>query len=129
MNAVMGSMAEGERATEWIKEFTKATPLQLDQVTEAFAMLKNFGLDPMDGTMQAIVDVNSKLGGSQERLRRISLALGQAWGKEKLQGKEIRQLVEAGVPVWNTLATVTGKNVTELRPGYFINKSRFRPIT
>lgn len=115
MNAVMGSVAEGERATEWIKEFTKATPLQLDQVTEAFAMLKNFGLDPMDGTMQAIVDVNSKLGGSQERLRRISLALGQAWGKEKLQGEEIRQLVEAGVPVWNTLATVTGKNVSELR--------------
>ncbi|USE37886.1 hypothetical protein [Endozoicomonas sp. SCSIO W0465] len=36
MNAVMGSVAGGERATEWIKEFTKATPLQLDQVTEAF---------------------------------------------------------------------------------------------
>ncbi len=115
MNAVMGSIKEGQQAVEWIRQFTKETPLQLEQVAEAFVTLKNFGLDPMDGTLQAIVDQNSKLGGGFERLRRISLALGQAWGKQKLQGEELRQLIEAGVPVWDLLAKSTGKNVTELR--------------
>ncbi len=115
LNAIMGSIEAGGEATIWIREFTRNTPLQLQQVTEAFVTLKNFGLDPMDGTLQALVDVNSKLGGSYERLQRISLALGQAWGKQKLQGEELRQLIEAGVPVWELLANVTGRNVTELR--------------
>ncbi|MCW7554954.1 tape measure protein [Endozoicomonas gorgoniicola] len=64
------------------------------QVADAFTALKNFGLDPMDGTLQAIVDQTSKLGGGMERLNGISLALGQAWAKQKLQGEEILQLVE-----------------------------------
>ena len=85
MEALMGSIEAGRQATDWIKDFTKSTPLQLDQVTQAFVTLKNFGLDPMDGTLLALVDQNAKLGGEFERLQRISLALGQAFGKQKLQ--------------------------------------------
>ncbi|WP_066018115.1 tape measure protein [Endozoicomonas atrinae] len=115
LNAIMGSMAEGEQAMAWIKEFTKNTPLELQEVADAFTALKNFGLDPMDGTLQAIVDQTSKLGGGMERLKGISLALGQAWAKQKLQGEEILQLVERGVPVWSLLEKVTGKNTQELQ--------------
>lgn len=115
MKAIMGSIEEGDRAIEWIKEFTQNTPLELQQVADAFTALKNFGLDPMDGTLQAIVDQTSKLGGGMERLNGISLALGQAWAKQKLQGEEILQLVERGVPVWEMLEKVTGKNVQELQ--------------
>ncbi|MCL6270724.1 tape measure protein [Sansalvadorimonas sp. 2012CJ34-2] len=115
MEALMGSVEAGQQATEWIKDFTRSTPLQLDQVSEAFIRLKNFGIDPMDGTLQALVDQNAKLGGEFDRLQRISLAVGQAFGKTKLQGEELRQLIEAGVPVWQLLEKATGKNVTELR--------------
>ncbi|WP_419832569.1 tape measure protein [Endozoicomonas atrinae] len=115
LNAIMGSMAEGEQAMAWIKEFTKNTPLEMQEVADAFTALKNFGLDPMDGTLQAIVDQTSKLGGGMERLKGISLALGQAWAKQKLQGEEILQLVERGVPVWSLLEKVTGKNTQELQ--------------
>ncbi len=115
LNAIMGSMAEGEQAMALIKEFTKNTPLELQEVADAFTALKNFGLDPMDGTLQAIVDQTSKLGGGMERLKGISLALGQAWAKQKLQGEEILQLVERGVPVWSLLEKVTGKNTQELQ--------------
>ena len=115
MEALMGSVAAGQEAVAWIKEFTKSTPLQLDQVTQAFVTLKNFGLDPMDGTLLALVDQNAKLGGEFERLSRISLALGQAFGKQKLQGEELRQLIEAGVPAWQLLEQATGENVQALR--------------
>ena len=43
------------------------------------------------------------------------LALGQAWAKQKLQGEEILQLVERGVPVWSLLEKATGRNVQELQ--------------
>lgn len=115
LEAIMGSMAEGERALAWIKDFTRNTPFQLEEVSEAFVRLKAFGLDPMDGTMQAIVDQASKLGGGMERLNGITLAVGQAWAKQKLQGEEILQLVERGVPVWEMLERATGKNVQELQ--------------
>ncbi|MBA8888905.1 tape measure domain-containing protein [Dokdonella fugitiva] len=98
-----------------IQQFAKDTPFQLQQVSEAFVKLKAFGIDPLDGTFQAIADEASTLGGSTETLTGIVLGLGQAWAKQKLQGEEILQLVERGVPVWELLSRATGKNVTELQ--------------
>lgn len=115
LTGVMGSIEAGDQASAWIKDFAKNTPLQLDQVTETFVRLKNFGLDPMGGVMQSIIDQSEKLGGGYERVQGISLALGQAWAKQKLQGEEILQLIERGVPVWQLLENVTGKNTAELQ--------------
>ena len=115
LTALMGSLEGGQKATAWIKDFARATPLGVEGVTEAFARLKTFGLDPMNGTLQALVDANSKMGGSQELLERIILAVGQAWTKQKLQGQEVMQLNEAGIPVWDLLTKAMGKNVVELQ--------------
>lgn len=108
----------GQQSTEAltaIQKFAQETPFQLQQVSEAFVKLKAFGLDPLDGTFAAISDQAAKLGGTQESLTGITLALGQAWAKQKLQGEEILQLVERGVPVWDLLTRATGKNVQELQ--------------
>ena len=115
MTALMGSLREGEAATAWVKQFAKDTPHQVTEVTDAFIKLKGFGLDPMDGTLQAIVDQNAKLGKGTENLTGITLALGQAWAKQKLQGEEIMQLVERGVPVWELLGQATGRTTAELQ--------------
>lgn len=115
LDSLMGSLEGGQQAVDWIKNFAKTTPLQLDQVTEAFARLKTYGLDPMDGTLQALVDANAKMGGSQELLERIILAVGQAWTKQKLEGQEVMQLNEAGIPVWDLLSKALGKSVIELQ--------------
>ncbi|EQB8447958.1 tape measure protein, partial [Pseudomonas aeruginosa] len=114
LTSLMGSVAEGERATAWIKTFAKDTPLQLSDVADAFALLKAYGLDPMDGSLKAIEDQSEKLGGGMERLEGITTAVGQAWAKQKLQTEEILQLVERGVPAWDMLAKVTGKNAAQL---------------
>ncbi len=114
MEAMMGSIKGGEQATAWIKDFAKTTPLAVADVTEAFAQLKTFGVDPMGGALQALVDQNEKLGGGQDRLLGLVTAVGQAWGKQKLQTEEILQLVERGVPAWDMLSTVTGKNTAQL---------------
>jgi len=115
LSNMYGSAAAGEQAFSWIKQFAKDTPLTLDQVMQSFIQLKNFGIDPMAGSMQAAVDQNAKLGGESERLQRITLAMGQAFAKGKLQGDDIKQMIEAGVPVWQLLSEVTGKNVQQLQ--------------
>ncbi|HHQ4786544.1 TPA: tape measure protein [Aeromonas hydrophila] len=115
LKAVMGSIAGGKEASAWILDFAKNTPLQLSEVTQVFVRLKAFGIDPMNGAMQGIVDQAYKLGGGFEEVQGISLALGQAWAKQKLQGEEILQLIERGVPVWQLLEQVTGKNTAELQ--------------
>jgi tape measure domain-containing protein len=115
MTAMMGSIASGEQATQWIKDFANNTGTRLDSAKQAFASLKTFGIDPMNGSLQAMVDYNAKLGGSQEKLEGIILGVGQAWAKQKLQGEEILQLVERGIPVWDLLEKVTGKNAVQLQ--------------
>lgn len=115
MQGLMGSIAAGDKATAWVKDFTLKTPLQMDEVSQAFVKLKAFGLDPMDGTLQSITDQALKLGGGFQEVQGVSLALGQAWAKQKLQGEEILQLVERGIPVWDLLQKSTGKNVQELQ--------------
>ncbi|MBS4715645.1 tape measure protein [Aeromonas dhakensis] len=115
LKAVMGSIAGGKEASAWIQDFAKNTPLLLSEVTQVFVRLKAFGIDPMAGAMQGIVDQAFKLGGGFEEVQGISLALGQAWAKQKLQGEEILQLIERGVPVWQMLEQVTGKNTAELQ--------------
>ena len=115
LEAVEGSAKGARDALDFVEDFTKKTPLQLEQVTEAYTKLRNFGIDPTNGTLQALVDQNEKLGGGYDRLNGLILATGQAWAKSKLQGEEILQLVERGVPVWELLEKATGKNVTELQ--------------
>ncbi|WP_027853501.1 tape measure protein [Marinobacterium litorale] len=115
INTLMGSIEEGEKATAWIKDFAKTTPADIEGVTQGFIRLKAFGIDPMDGSFQAIIDQTSKLGFSQEKMEGVILAVGQAWTKQKLQGEEALQLIERGVPVWDLLAKATGRTTTELQ--------------
>lgn len=114
LKALEGTAEAAKTAMDWVEEFATATPLELDGVMNAYVKLKAFGIDPMSGSLQGMVDVNAKLGGGQEKLEGIVLAVGQAWAKQKLQGEEILQLVERGVPVWDLLAKVTGKNSAQL---------------
>lgn len=115
LTVAFGSAEKGREAFAFIKDFAKNTPLELNQVTESFLKLKNFGIDPTNGTLQALVDQNSALGGSYETLNGLILATGQAWAKCKLQGEEILQLVERGVPVYDLLSKATGRTAAEIQ--------------
>lgn len=115
LESIEGSSAKAKTAFAAIEQLAASTPFQLEQLTQGYIRLKAYGIDPMDGTYQAIIDQSAKLGGSQEQLEGVILAIGQAWAKQKLQGQEILQLVNQGVPVWEILAKVTGKNTNELQ--------------
>lgn len=115
LEGLMGSIEGGEQATAWIEDFADKTGQRIDDVIEAFAELKAYGLDPMDGSMQSIIDKAAQLGGETEKLKGISLAIGQMWAKEKIVQEEVNQLRERGVNAFALLSTAMNKNVSELQ--------------
>lgn len=107
LNKLQGSSEGGKAAMDWIQKFTEETPYNVEGVTQSFLKLKAFGLDPMNGTLEAIADQTALMGGGQVEMDGIALALGQAWTKGKLQGEEALQLLERGVPVWDYLVSAS----------------------
>ncbi|RIY00217.1 hypothetical protein D3218_13105 [Aureimonas flava] len=115
LKALEGSSEGAKKAMDWIADFAVRTPLELQQVIDAYADMKAFGLDPTNGALQAVTDAMAATGGGAEKLGGITLALGQAWTKQKLQGEEAMQLLERGVPVWDLLSQGLGKTVAEVQ--------------
>lgn len=114
LKSITGSELGSSQAFDFIIDFAKNTPFQVQGLTKAFVDLKNFGIEPTEQVMQSITDQSAKLGGSQLTLAGITTALGQAYAKGKLQQEEMLQLAERGVPIFKILAEVTGKNGDEL---------------
>ncbi|WP_413874173.1 tape measure protein [Albidovulum sp.] len=115
LTTLEGSAAGAKRAMDWIEGFATRTPLQMEETVAAYARLKAFGIDPTNGSMQALVDTMAATGGGAEQLDGLVLALGQAWSKGKLQGEEAMQMLERGVPVWDLLAGKLRKHTEEVQ--------------
>jgi tape measure domain-containing protein len=115
LTTLEGSAAGAEKAMAWIEDFATKTPLSVEETVQAYARLKAFGLDPTTGSLQAMVDTMAATGGGAEKLDGLTLALGQAWTKGKLQGEEAMQMLERGVPVWDLLAEAMGKSAAEVQ--------------
>jgi tape measure domain-containing protein len=114
LNNLMGSSAAAQEAMNWLITFAKKTPLSLQDTNQAFVELKAYGIDPMDGSLMSLVDTMAGTGKGMEALDGIIMAFGQANAKGKLQQEEMNQLIERGIPIYELLAKVTGKNKDEL---------------
>ncbi|KZK97281.1 MULTISPECIES: tape measure protein [unclassified Pseudovibrio] len=114
LEGLEGSEAKAEQALGWIRTFADKTPLLLPDVVESYKQLKNFGIEPTNGSLQALTDTMAMSGGGAEQLQGIVTAIGQAWAKGKLQAEEVNQLMERGVPVWDMFSKATGKSSATL---------------
>lgn len=115
LSSLLGSSEAAKEAMGQIKQLAITTPFEVSALSDSFVKLTAFGLQPSMEQMRALSDTAATLGGGTEVLAGVTLALGQAWAKGKLQGEEILQLAERGVAVWDVLAKATGKNTAELQ--------------
>jgi tape measure domain-containing protein len=106
-----------ERATAFVAKVAGEVTFSQEQISQSLLRLRNFGFGQgsAEVVLPALIDQVAKLGGTYEDLEGITLAAGQAWAKQKLQGEEILQMVERGIPVWELLQKVTGKSVQEIQ--------------
>ena len=114
LETLEGSAEKGRTAMAWIEDYAAKTPLELYEVVESFVAMRNFGLDPTNGSMQALVDNMAASGKGMEHLSGVILALGKAQTTGKLQGESMMMLMERGIPVYEILSQKMGKTVAQI---------------
>lgn len=114
LNAIEGSAEAGGKSMAFIMDKAMQTPYSTEEIAKTFRIMRGFGLDPTNGSLQSIVDQVAKLGGQGDDLTGIALQLGQAWSKARLQAQDANIMIERGVPVWGLLqrgAARLGKDI------------------
>lgn len=112
---MLGSAEKATALTKDLQEFAAKTPFDFKGLAQSSQKLLAFGFtaEQIIPTMTAIGDAASGLGGSQEIINRITLALGQMAAKGRVQSDEMLQLTEAGIPAWQMLADTIGTSIPE----------------
>lgn len=113
MDTLNGSVEEGARNFERLKEFSAATPFQLGDLAKAQNMLQGFGLSADDAfdSISMIGDIAAISGGSIDG---IGIAFGQAAAEGRLMTQDVRQLINQGVPAIKLLADTMGVAESEI---------------
>lgn len=103
---MLGGAEQASAFLRSLQEFAARTPFEFADLVEASKRMMAFGFAAKDviPTLQAVGDAVAGLGASSETMNRILLALGQIHGKGVVMTQELRQLAEAGIPVWDILA-------------------------
>lgn len=102
----LGSGQAAQRMLDDLFQTAKRTPFQFEDITSAARKLLAFGFNANEAkdSLQAIGDAVAGLGGGAENIDRIVIALGQIRAKGRVQGDELLQLTEAGIPAYDILA-------------------------
>ncbi|MCY1200491.1 tape measure domain protein [compost metagenome] len=110
-----GKIAEGQKGFNFVTTMAKNAPFELKALADTFVKFKTAGIDPTNGSMQALVDSVAKFGGTGESLKRASVAIQQMAGKGVVSMEELRQQLGEAVPTaMQDMADQMGMSMGEL---------------
>lgn len=112
-----GGAEQGQEALARVKELAEQTPLSLDEVVKAALQARKEGLDPLDGSLKALIDTTVKFGGGSAELETLITALGKSANQGGLNVRTLTALEQQGIPAAKLLGEAIGKTseqVTEL---------------
>jgi len=108
LNDVKKSMGE-------LRTLAQTTPFDLKSLGDSFLKLKSAGIDPLDGSLKALVDGVAAFGGTSDTLHRASIAIQQMAGKGVISMEELRQQLGEAVPTaMKAMAAGMNMSVQEL---------------
>jgi len=113
LTTFLGSREKAQQLIQEIEEFAVATPFTSTEIQSSAKILLAYGVEAENlvDTLRQLGDVSSAGNASLENL---ALAFGQVASKGKLQGEEIRQLVNAGFNPLQEIAELTGESMATL---------------
>lgn len=89
---------EANDAVGFIIQRASEAPFSINALTDSFVKLKVGGLDPLNGSFNALTDAVAAFGGTDEQLKRASVAISQMQGKGVVSMEELRQQLAEAVP-------------------------------
>lgn len=109
-------LGSAEKAGAFIKDlqsFAAKTPFEFKGLTESASQMMAYGIAAKDviPTLTAVGNAVAAVGGGQDKIARVTTALGQMYAKGTVQAEEMRQLTEAGIPAWELLAKTLNTDV------------------
>ncbi len=112
---LLGSAEKAGKFLSELADFASKTPFEFVGLQETAKRLMALGFEAKDviPVMTAVGDAVAGLGGGQEKIDRVTLALGQMKAKGKVSAQEMNQLAEAGIPGWDMLAKKIGVSIPE----------------
>lgn len=93
LETVEGSAEKARASLDWISDFAKKTPYEVEELTSAFVKLRAYGMDPTNGLMEDLGNASSAMGkrlidavemiadastGEFERLKEFGIRASQA---------------------------------------------------
>lgn len=115
---LMGSAEKANEYIQWMMEYSSKTPFEFQDLAEGSRLLMAFGFEAekIPSMLDAIGNAASGLGmKGSEGLNRIGLQLGQINTLGKASYQDLKQLAQAGIPVWDILAEAIGKTTGEIQ--------------
>lgn len=110
-----GNEQKADKLISKMREFTALTPFSEQQVSSAVTALLPFEkeIDKVFEMLTSLGDAASVSADGLSSFPRVTRAITQMMGKNKISAEEMMQLAEAGIPAWKSLATAIGKSVAE----------------
>lgn len=114
LETFLGSAEKAQVVIKDLNDFSIRTPFEPEQVNSAGRALLAFGIEQENliGVLERVGDVAS---GTGKDFNELALIYGKARASGIIQGEELNQLAEAGIPIYEELGKVVGVNATEIR--------------
>ncbi|SDZ01047.1 tape measure protein [Thermoactinomyces sp. DSM 45892] len=99
-----------------LQSLAAKTPFEFEGLDKSAKLLHMAGFEGKNliDTLRIVGDSVSAVGGGQEELEGVSMALFQMGAKGKISAEEMNQLAERGIPSWKLLADSMGLSVAEV---------------
>lgn len=117
-----GKASEAASNVSKLFEMASNAPFTVNALSDSFVKFKSVGLDPLDGSMNSLVDAVAAFGGTDETLHRASIAIQQMAGKGVISMEELRQQLGEAVPqaitiMAQSMGTTYGDLVDQISKG------------
>lgn len=114
LEALTGSTEKAARLLREIKGLGASTPFETAEIARfAQQMLASgFAAEGLAKNIKAVTDTVTVLGGNTQTVERMLLAIRQIRGSRRLQGDELNQLLDAGLPLQRVVGAATGRSVS-----------------
>lgn len=114
LGVLTGSAEAGAIAFERLVKFSAQTPFQLKDLANVNNQLIGFGMtsDQAFNSLKLLGDVSAVAGAD---LSRVAVAFGQSSAAGRVMTQDLNQFVNNGIPIFQLLGDVTGKNAGQIR--------------
>lgn len=98
MSSASDPLKEARDQVKFLREEASKAPFSLHALTDTFVKMKSTGIDPMKGAFKGMIDAVAAFGGTDDVMKRATIAITQMSGKGVIQMEELRQQLGEAVP-------------------------------